>query len=610
MDPIKALGRAGLFGSFVNKFDGGVEILDDLDDHWTAKHHKLERNWFIEELQVLASDKSVRVTILSGDVHLAAVGQFFTNKKLGIPKDRDHRYMPNVISSAIVNTPPPEIMADVLNKRNKIHHLNQETDENMIPLFLHDVDMKPRNNNHLLPRRNWCAIREYQPGSTPPPTPPLTPSAAATPSDRGRPGSRRSSISRSLSLTRRDFTPGGLVRRLSGRGKDTGGSVRRERDSAPPISFYNRQPPASHNRRASSAEAIRPNDSNDSYFAGAPEELSRPNPFHRTPTGLLEKANRNKALNDEHAVHVNLQGGLDIAINCEVNQKDPTGITTPFRLLVPALSYDGPPDPNVARREGRIKSLLGTVRGRRKNALPPSQSFDGEEEFVTPLGTPRRDGSQSVQTVQSQAAQQPPIQPQQVQPQPVEAQRLPPAPQPPVQAVAPPSTTAAAVAMAQANARDRAVPHDRALNRRQDSRASKGYSVDFSSVPVDRSNSRRHQAPQAAPVAAAPPNFATTRDVAPPPTSNTNIRDGMPVRKQHRERHDIHPGYAGRTSGVRAGGTSPQAPDGDYSDETLSRTITPDSEINAPRRQRHYVDSHAEIAETQQKRKSKFLGLF
>lgn len=64
MDPIKALGRAGLFGSFLNKFDGGVEILDDLDDHWTSKNHKAERNWFVQELQEIAAEKSVRVTYL------------------------------------------------------------------------------------------------------------------------------------------------------------------------------------------------------------------------------------------------------------------------------------------------------------------------------------------------------------------------------------------------------------------------------------------------------------------------------------------------------------------------------------------------------------------
>jgi len=62
----------------------------------------------------------------SGDVHLAAIGQFYSNKKLKIPKDRDPRYMPNVVSSAIVNTPPPELMGDVLNKRNKVHHLDAE----------------------------------------------------------------------------------------------------------------------------------------------------------------------------------------------------------------------------------------------------------------------------------------------------------------------------------------------------------------------------------------------------------------------------------------------------------------------------------------------------
>jgi hypothetical protein len=109
--------------------------------------------------------------LLSGDVHLAGIGQFYSNPKLGLAKHKDFRYMPNVISSAIVNTPPPDLLADVLNKRNKVHHFDKETDEDMIPIFGHGVDGKPRNNKHLLPHRNWCAIREYAPGHTPPPTP-------------------------------------------------------------------------------------------------------------------------------------------------------------------------------------------------------------------------------------------------------------------------------------------------------------------------------------------------------------------------------------------------------------------------------------------------------
>ena len=45
--------------------------------------------------------------VCSGDVHLAGIGQFMSNPKLNLPKINDHRYMANVISSAIVNAPPP-----------------------------------------------------------------------------------------------------------------------------------------------------------------------------------------------------------------------------------------------------------------------------------------------------------------------------------------------------------------------------------------------------------------------------------------------------------------------------------------------------------------------
>jgi len=38
----------------------------------------------------------VRVTILGGDVHLAAVGQFYSNENLGIKQINDYRYMLNV----------------------------------------------------------------------------------------------------------------------------------------------------------------------------------------------------------------------------------------------------------------------------------------------------------------------------------------------------------------------------------------------------------------------------------------------------------------------------------------------------------------------------------
>ncbi|KAF2754066.1 hypothetical protein EJ05DRAFT_514095 [Pseudovirgaria hyperparasitica] len=345
MYPIKAAGRMGLLGNIVNKFDGGVEILDDLDDHWTAKHHKAERNYFIQDLQEFAAEKSVRITILGGDVHLAGVGQFYSNKKLGVPKDRDHRYMPNVISSAIVNTPPPDVMADVLNKRNKIHHLDKYTDEDMIPIFTHDVDGKPRNNTHLLPRRNWCSIREYQPGRTPPPTPPsLSPTPPRTPLIDDRHIYPPGTIKRVLS----NRLPARIERRLS------------VRSTKPPTAFMTQgYAPGRRNsllgsiqrRLSTGSNAARRQSTSDipddgANFHGAQHRTSmdvRPNPFHRRPTGLSEKAALRSDDPEQRQGRIDLQHGLDIIINAEVNQKDPAGITAPYRLLVPALDYRGPP---------------------------------------------------------------------------------------------------------------------------------------------------------------------------------------------------------------------------------------------------------------------------
>lgn len=401
MDPVKAVGRTGMLGGFVNKFDGGVEILDDLDDHWTAKHHKAERNWFIQELQELAAEKSVRITILGGDVHLGAIGQFFSNPKLGLPKDKDHRYMPNVISSAIVNTPPPTMMADVLNKRNKIHHLDAETDENMIPMFSHDVDGSRRNNNHLLPRRNFAVIREYFPGSTPPSTPkpehrqPATPMPqtfdGADEQERARDKDRRfppGSMKRTMSLTR---GPMNLVRRLSGSKK-----------TRPPISLplehtrpYNEEDRRSNSiQRSNSLSAAE----GRSYFPHGPEgDLERRPTFKRRPTNFSEKDARRisnaagkrgdldgAADEPEDLGHVDLEGGLDISLCMEADQQNPLGTTVPYRLLVPALWYEGSGDVNTQRFSSHRKSLMDRLRFNRKREAHVDGTQDQQRsDFVS-----------------------------------------------------------------------------------------------------------------------------------------------------------------------------------------------------------------------------------
>lgn len=89
---------------------------------------------------------------------MCSVGEFFSESSLGVPREMDHRYVPNVISSAIVNTPPAEAVSNILSKRNKVHHLDSQCDETQVPVFEYDVNGKKLNNPCLLPRRNWCSI--------------------------------------------------------------------------------------------------------------------------------------------------------------------------------------------------------------------------------------------------------------------------------------------------------------------------------------------------------------------------------------------------------------------------------------------------------------------
>ncbi|KAI0152008.1 hypothetical protein F4776DRAFT_9226 [Hypoxylon sp. NC0597] len=169
--PVKFLNRRfGFGGGVFNHFDGSVDLLDDLDDHYTARTHKKERNALVKRLQSICSEFSIRLTILGGDVHLAALGRFYSNPNLHIPVEKDHRYIVNVVSSAIVNKPPPAAIANLLASRNKIHHLDADTDETLMALFDKDPgnSNKTRSSNNVtMPSRNYAILTENSPNNRP-----------------------------------------------------------------------------------------------------------------------------------------------------------------------------------------------------------------------------------------------------------------------------------------------------------------------------------------------------------------------------------------------------------------------------------------------------------
>lgn len=376
------------------------------------------------------------------------MGQFYSNPKLAIPKHQDFRYMPNVISSAIVNTPPPNAMADILNRRNKVHHMDDKTYEDMIPIFTIDVNGANRNNKRLLPRRNWCSIREYNPELTPPPTPsdersPSPPprggllrrlSSSRGPSyrpdvgpppsrglmrnfsvrgrkseDSERPGIRQ----RTLSLSRRDFMPGNLFRRGPKRKPDDGGingyGASSDEDEYPAQQLHppklrggaggeSRLPPsgaAPFSRTRIGRNAVVLDDVNGYPSHDSPGHHRHPDrqqalaqeaqrrPFHRTPTGISEKQRRKLGENHD----VNLEGSLDICLNVEVSQRDPAGITWPYRLLVPALWYEHLDEVQDSGNRDHARKGTGLMRlvslGRGKSE---KSAWKGKEKEVNGVG--------------------------------------------------------------------------------------------------------------------------------------------------------------------------------------------------------------------------------
>jgi hypothetical protein len=283
--PVKFLNRRfGLGGGVFNAFDGSVDLLDDLDDHYTARTHKKERNAFVERLQQICAEFSIRITILGGDVHLAALGRFYSNPHLNIPAENDYRYMVNVVSSAIVNKPPPQAIANLLARRNKIHHLNHETHETLLKLFNKDPGDSSKTAGHnkvTMPSRNFSIITENSPNN--PPAEQRQADTLQVPPSRNGNGS------------------------VSNGGQSTGTSIRSSKAS--------------------------------SKFPGKDGH----SPLHAGEAGAGTK---HKAASPTEHGRGN-DGSLDVCIRVEIDQHDREGRTQGYGLTIPALDYRAPAPASV-----------------------------------------------------------------------------------------------------------------------------------------------------------------------------------------------------------------------------------------------------------------------
>lgn len=176
------------------------------------------------------------------------------------------------------------------------------------------------------------------------------------------------------------MSPGNLIRRFS-------------KSGPPPSDDYLREMRANR-ERAEKAGALPAPESpqDDGYFTRQAElpkraatttgdgglrrssaPLPRPGAFHRRPTNMSDIA-AIKGDSGESAGLINLEHGLDVVVNCEINQKDPSGHTYPYRLIIPALRYEGHGDENtIPYRKKSLIKRLGSIRTKRQNTVADGQ---------------------------------------------------------------------------------------------------------------------------------------------------------------------------------------------------------------------------------------------
>jgi PhoD related phosphatase len=129
------------------------ETEDDLRDHWSSREHQDERKYLVHQLLMWAAHYHCRITILSGDVHIAANGliQSKRNNNASI-----NACSINQITSSGIVHPPPSAM--ILFTLNNLMQQKWDIDRDITVEMLNMPNIK----NPFVASRNFVTIQSDQ----------------------------------------------------------------------------------------------------------------------------------------------------------------------------------------------------------------------------------------------------------------------------------------------------------------------------------------------------------------------------------------------------------------------------------------------------------------
>jgi hypothetical protein len=129
---------------------GQQDMEDDFKDQWLSRTHQEERLRLIHRLLRFSKDTGCRVTIVSGDVHVAALG-YIQSERDGRAVD-ESSVINQLISSGMVHTPPAGIIVYMMEKvmGDKVEEIDRGITARMLKF--------PGSPHRFIGARNWLSL--------------------------------------------------------------------------------------------------------------------------------------------------------------------------------------------------------------------------------------------------------------------------------------------------------------------------------------------------------------------------------------------------------------------------------------------------------------------
>jgi hypothetical protein len=130
-------------------FPGQQDLEDDFKDQWLSRTHQEERIRLIHRLLKFSKETLCRVTVVSGDVHVAALGYIQSERD---PQLDEANVINQFISSAMVHPPPPPIVLYLMEKvmGDKVEEVDRGISAQMLKF--------PGSSKRFLGARNWLSL--------------------------------------------------------------------------------------------------------------------------------------------------------------------------------------------------------------------------------------------------------------------------------------------------------------------------------------------------------------------------------------------------------------------------------------------------------------------